>query len=105
MWNGPASLGACSFGWWLMAGAGLFWEKSTVDWLLMSGLLWEKSTAGWWLISQTNRAWVLITHTGLLSGKWSSRAPALISYTPPVGGCPPACCWCSLGASMCPVVL
>jgi hypothetical protein len=24
MWNGPASLGACSFGWWLMAGAGLF---------------------------------------------------------------------------------
>jgi hypothetical protein len=29
-----------------MAGAGLFWEKSSVGWLLMAGLLWEKSTAG-----------------------------------------------------------
>jgi hypothetical protein len=42
-------------GWWLMAGADLFWEKSTAGWLLMAGLFWEKSTAGWWLISQTNR--------------------------------------------------
>jgi hypothetical protein len=49
-------LTACSFGWWLMAGADLFWEKSTVGWLMVAGLLWEKSTAGWWLISQTNRA-------------------------------------------------
>jgi hypothetical protein len=24
--------------------------------LLVAGLFWEKSTAGWWLISQTNRA-------------------------------------------------
>jgi hypothetical protein len=47
---------ACSVGWWLMAGADLFWEKSTVGWLLMTDLFWEKSTAGWWLISQTNRA-------------------------------------------------
>jgi hypothetical protein len=23
-------ISACSFGWWLMAGAGLFWEKSIV---------------------------------------------------------------------------
>jgi hypothetical protein len=46
---------ACSFGWWLMAGAGLFWEKSTADWLLVAGLLWEKSTAGWWLIRQANK--------------------------------------------------
>jgi hypothetical protein len=38
---------ACSFGWWLMAGAGLFWEKSTAGWLLVAGLLWEKSTGGW----------------------------------------------------------
>jgi hypothetical protein len=29
---------ACSFGWWLMAGAGLFSEKSTADWLLVAGL-------------------------------------------------------------------
>jgi hypothetical protein len=31
-------LSACSFGWWLMAGAGLFGEKSTADWLLMADL-------------------------------------------------------------------
>jgi hypothetical protein len=41
-----------SVGWWLMAGAGFFWEKSTAGWLLVAGLLWEKSTAGGWLISQ-----------------------------------------------------
>jgi hypothetical protein len=29
---------ACSFGWWLMAGAGLFREKSTADWLLVASL-------------------------------------------------------------------
>jgi hypothetical protein len=40
------SLRAYSFGWWLMAGADLFWEKSTADWLLVAGLFWEKSTAG-----------------------------------------------------------
>jgi hypothetical protein len=50
------SRAACSFGWWLMAGADLFWDKSTAGWLLVAGLLWEKSTAGWWLISQANRA-------------------------------------------------
>jgi hypothetical protein len=50
---------ACSFGWWLMAGADLFWEKSTAAWLLVAGLFFEKDTAGWWLISQTNRAFVL----------------------------------------------
>jgi hypothetical protein len=27
-------------------------------WLLVTGLFWEKSTVGWWLISQTNRALV-----------------------------------------------
>jgi hypothetical protein len=32
---------ACPFCWWLMTGVGLFWEKGTV---------------GWWLISQANRA-------------------------------------------------
>jgi hypothetical protein len=29
---------ACSFGWWLMAGADLFGEKSTVGWLLVADL-------------------------------------------------------------------
>jgi hypothetical protein len=29
---------ACSVGWWLMTGAGLFREKSTVGWLLVAGL-------------------------------------------------------------------
>jgi hypothetical protein len=46
---------ACSFGWWLMAGADLFWEKSIAGWLLMAGLFWEKSTVSRWLISQMNR--------------------------------------------------
>jgi hypothetical protein len=32
------SLRACSFGWWLMAGADLLGEKSTVGWLLVAGL-------------------------------------------------------------------
>jgi hypothetical protein len=31
----------CSFGWWLMACANLFWEKNTAGWLLMTDLLWE----------------------------------------------------------------
>jgi hypothetical protein len=31
-------LPTCSLGWWLMAGAGLFCEKSTVGWLLVVGL-------------------------------------------------------------------
>jgi hypothetical protein len=52
------NLPACSFGWWLMANADLFWEKSTAGWLLVTGLFWEKSTAGWWLISQANGAFV-----------------------------------------------
>jgi hypothetical protein len=59
-------LPACSVGWWLMAGADLFWEKSTAGWLLVAGLFWEKSTAGWWLISQANRA-RLFEHTPILS--------------------------------------
>jgi hypothetical protein len=41
---------------WLVAGAGLFWEKSTACWLLVVGLFREKSTASRWLISQANRA-------------------------------------------------
>jgi hypothetical protein len=49
---------ACSFGWWLMTGADLFWDKSTAGWLLVAGLFWEKSTVAWWLISQANRALV-----------------------------------------------
>jgi hypothetical protein len=28
----------CSFGRWLMAGADLFWKKSTAGWLLVAGL-------------------------------------------------------------------
>jgi hypothetical protein len=48
---------ACSVGWWLMAGAGLFCEKSTAGWL-------EKSTVGWWLISQANRAQIHLVHCG-----------------------------------------
>jgi hypothetical protein len=35
---GSCKSSACSFGWWLMAGADLFGEKSTADWLLVAGL-------------------------------------------------------------------
>jgi hypothetical protein len=45
---------------WLVAGADLFWEKSTSGWLLVAGLFWEKSTVSWWLISQTNTALVSV---------------------------------------------
>jgi hypothetical protein len=31
--------GACSFGWWLVADADLFREKSTAGWLVVAGLL------------------------------------------------------------------
>jgi hypothetical protein len=41
---------------WLVVGADLFSEKSTIDWLLVVGLFGEKNTAGWWLIRQTNKA-------------------------------------------------
>jgi hypothetical protein len=34
-----SSSAVCSFGWWLMAGADLFREKSTASWLLVAGLL------------------------------------------------------------------
>jgi hypothetical protein len=47
---------ACSLGWWLMACAGLFWEKST---------------AGSWLISQTNRALLASYRTDSLSSSQS----------------------------------
>jgi hypothetical protein len=57
-WDQELDFTACSVGWWLMAGAGSFWEESTAGWLLMAGLLWEKSTADWWLISQANRVLV-----------------------------------------------
>jgi hypothetical protein len=39
-----------------MAGADLFWEKSTVGWLLMADLFWEKSTADWWLINPNEQS-------------------------------------------------
>jgi hypothetical protein len=34
-----------------MAGAGLFWQKSTAGLLLMADLFWEKSTTGWVLVA------------------------------------------------------
>jgi hypothetical protein len=58
---------------WLVAGADLFWEKSTAGWLLVAGLFWEKSTAGWWLISQTNRAGRDITRP-----PWNTACPQAV---------------------------
>jgi hypothetical protein len=49
-----------SVGWWLMAGADFFWEKSTAGWLLVAGSFGEKSTAGWWLISQAKTLFLLV---------------------------------------------
>jgi hypothetical protein len=54
MWLPATETGPILFVW-LVAGADLFWEKSTADWLLVVGLFWEKSTTGWCLISQTRR--------------------------------------------------
>jgi hypothetical protein len=51
---------AYSFGWLLVAGADLFWDKSTAGWLLVAGLFWDKSTIDWWLISQAIRALVFL---------------------------------------------
>jgi hypothetical protein len=66
-----------------MAGAGLFWEKSTVSWLLVAGLFWEKSTAGWWLISQANKADSALNNvlaTILATNKTSGRSlPASVA--------------------------
>jgi hypothetical protein len=36
--RGENKSSVCSFGWWLMAGASLFREKSTAGWLLVVGL-------------------------------------------------------------------
>jgi hypothetical protein len=73
---------AYSVGWWLMAGAGLFWEKSTAGWLLVADLFWEKSTAGWWLISQANRLEVappqeLVTNLQLGDAMWGGARSSI----------------------------
>jgi hypothetical protein len=55
-----------------LAGAGLFGEKSTVGWLLVSGLFWEKSIADWWLIRQVNRTVAAAaTHRAPLTWRWT----------------------------------
>jgi hypothetical protein len=66
---GSIRLTHCSFGWWLMADADLFWEKSTAGWLLVAGLFWEKSTAGWWLISRTNRPRIADSTSAVLADR------------------------------------
>jgi hypothetical protein len=80
---------ACSFGWCLMAGADLFWEKSTVGWLLVAGLFWEKSTAGWWLISQTNRVLVVDGRGG--GGSIRRFHPSAIRGQGPIPSVRPTC--------------
>jgi hypothetical protein len=45
-----------------MAGAGLFWEKSTAGWLLVAGLFWEKNTAGWLVADKSSEQGVGIMH-------------------------------------------
>jgi hypothetical protein len=62
------SYSVCSFGWWLVVGADLFWEKNNVGWLLVAVLFWEKNIVGWWLISQTNRA--VVSQWDLATSKW-----------------------------------
>jgi hypothetical protein len=77
IWALGCQTSACSFGWWLMAGADLFWEKSTTSWLLVAGLFWEKSTAGWWLISRTNSLLsVYPSHTVVIHTLTSPQGPA-----------------------------
>jgi hypothetical protein len=38
--------------------------------LLVAGLFWEKSTVGWWLISQANRA--SVSHSTITIKVWST---------------------------------
>jgi hypothetical protein len=61
-----------------MAGAGLFWEKSTVGWLLVAGLFWEKSTTSWWLISQANMALTYTTTRGTSFNSHLNQQPVRI---------------------------
>jgi hypothetical protein len=42
---------ACSVGWWLMAGAGLFWEKSTASWFWL--------VAGGWFVLREKYCWLV----------------------------------------------
>jgi hypothetical protein len=42
------------FGWLVADGGCWFVLREEYCWLV-AGLFWEKSTAGWWLISQANR--------------------------------------------------
>jgi hypothetical protein len=78
---------ACSVGWCLIVGAGLFWEKSTVDWLLMADLFWEKSTTRWWLRSQTNMLEVSVGRSGRHGGDRSraSRKAETLAGPSPTG--------------------
>jgi hypothetical protein len=46
-WERYLSLWACSFGWWLMAGADLYWEKSTTGWLLVCSERKVLLAGGW----------------------------------------------------------
>jgi hypothetical protein len=60
-------LAACSVGWWLMAGAGLFWEKSTAGWLRL--------VAGGWFVLREKYYW-------LVADKPSEQAVAIKALSP-----------------------
>jgi FAD/FMN-containing dehydrogenase len=59
---------ACSVGWWLMAGAGLFWEKSTAGWLRL--------VAGGWFILREKYCWLHPSPTSCLSTLTDVRRPS-----------------------------
>jgi hypothetical protein len=60
--------------------------------LLVAGLFWEKSTAGWWLISQANRLPVLRSCSVLTVAASSSTLLFPRASTPPSASpCSPAC--------------
>jgi hypothetical protein len=63
------SWSAYSFGWWLML-------ICSAGGLLVAGLFWEKSTADWWLISQTNRAGIHGRAVSSIS-HWRNLSPGL----------------------------
>jgi hypothetical protein len=69
-----------------VAGADLFWEKSTAGWLLVAGLFWEENTAGWWLISQTNRLRSLRLKTLSFLSFQTSQMTRRISERTPLRG-------------------
>ena len=66
---------------WLVAGAGLLWEKNIAGWLLAgAGLMWEKNTVDW--MQWTEWEWLVVTVTGysLRPGVWDLHITTRVCF-------------------------